>query len=299
MSEMQLDEAPPTSPASFGRSSRGRLIASCRRRERRACRLCSRRNARAAPAVAGGKSHESASLQKGVRMAARHADRRGGASRNRRRRRRLLLGSSLLVAGLLVLGLVGWEYAGTNWLARRAQAELRSDLLDRWGTPNASAVRRDAWPEGEAVALVRIPRFGSRYEMPMLAGVGEDELARGIGWFTSTARPGERGNFAIAAHRVTHGEPFRDFPDLQIGDEVVIETRTHIYTYRLEEDGDERTVDFEQTWILDSVPGHPEDKPERSMITLVTCASLFHTDNRNVVTGYLHTSQLKSSVSIS
>ena len=43
----------------------------------------------------------------------------------------------------------------------------------------------------------------------MVEGVRDSDLSRGIGHFPGTG-PGQVGNFALAAHRVTHGEPFRE-----------------------------------------------------------------------------------------
>lgn len=60
------------------------------------------------------------------------------------------------------------------------------------------------------------------------------------------------------AQRVTNGQPFRDFLDLQAGDAIEIETRTHLYTYVLDDDGDERVVDLSAGWVFDRVPGSPD-----------------------------------------
>lgn len=93
----------------------------------------------------------------------------------------------------------------------------------------------------------------------------------------------------LAGHRVTRGEPFRDFLALRTGDEVVVETRTHVFTYELRADGDETRVDFSTSWPLYPVPT-PDgagQEPTESLITLVTCSEIFHTDDRNVVTGVL------------
>ena len=48
-----------------------------------------------------------------------------------------------------------------------------------------------------------------------------------------TQWPGQLGNFAIAGHRVTAGNPFWSLPSLQDGDLVYIETRLNDYTYRV------------------------------------------------------------------
>ncbi|MGH3425333.1 MAG: class E sortase [Nocardioidaceae bacterium] len=205
-----------------------------------------------------------------------------------------IVGLVLVAVGASLLGYVGWEYFGTNIVAKHRQSELSQGLASRWRADGADGdADHDKLATGEAMALLRIPRFGKDYEVPIVKGVDDDSLASGVGWFPKTARPGQVGNFALAGHRVTHGEPFHDFPELRKGDKVVVETRTHVYTYRLRDNGTDRTLDFSQTWVLDPVPGKPEVKPTEAMITLVTCSELFHTDNRNVVFGDLVTTEHK------
>lgn len=199
-----------------------------------------------------------------------------------------LTGLLLIAVGIGLLSYVGWEYLGTNIVSKHQQAELSKGLTSDWkkqGT-NGNAVN-DKLANGHAIALLRVPRFGAKYEVPIVKGVDEGSLAKGVGWFPDTARPGQIGNFAIAGHRVTHGEPFHEFPELRKGDRVVVETRTHIYTYVLRDNGTDRVLDFSKTWILDPVPGKPERRPTDAIITMVTCSELFHTDNRSVVFGDL------------
>ena len=71
--------------------------------------------------------------------------------------------------------------------------------------------------------------------VPVLEGTTDDVLAAGYGHFADTAEPGRVGNYALAAHRITHGEPLRRMPDLEVGDEVVVETRDATYTYRADQ----------------------------------------------------------------
>jgi sortase A len=207
--------------------------------------------------------------------------------RPRWRRVVAILGVLLIVAGLGVLGWVGWQYYGTNIIAKRQQAEMRADLQQRWDRGE------DPFADGEAFALLRVPRFGDDYQMPIIKGVDDDALSSGVGWFTDTQRPGRPGNFALAGHRVTHGEPFRDFPDLREGDEVYVETRTRIYTYVLEDDGTDHQVPFSETWILDPVPGRADAQPTEALITLMTCSELFNTVDRSYVFGHLTATQAK------
>jgi sortase A len=147
---------------------------------------------------------------------------------------------------------------------------------------------------GVAGSIIRIPRFGDDYQVPVLEGTSDDVLASGFGHFDDTAGPGQVGNYALAGHRVTHGEPLRDMPDLEVGDKVIVETRKTVYTYELVTGGDDLTVPFTAGWVLDPLPTNPEDggveppqKPGQRLLTLTTCSELFHTDDRLVAFGVL------------
>jgi len=208
-----------------------------------------------------------------------------------RRRGLLLAALALVLAGLSLLGYVGWQYWGTNWLARQDQAEVTQDLLSAWrGDPavDVPVGPLGAADPGDAMALVRIPRFGQRFVVPVIEGVRPEDLAQGLGHYPGTALPGQDGNFAVAGHRVTHGEPFRQMPELRPGDEVLVETADAVYTYRLTSNPNDLVVQPRDTWVLDPVPGRPSGAPPgRARITLTTCAELFHTSDRMIVFGRL------------
>ena len=61
--------------------------------------------------------------------------------------------------------------------------------------------------------------------MPVVEGVSLDDLAKGVGHYPKTVLPGEVGNFAVAGHRATHGEPFAYLDEVRKGDAVVVETQ--------------------------------------------------------------------------
>lgn len=210
-----------------------------------------------------------------------------------RRRISFWLGCGLIAAGLAVLAWVAWQFWGTNWQSGRKHEEVRSSLLDGW-TDGQDVVRTDF---GNASAILRIPRFGKDYAVPVLEGSTDAVLAAGVGHMEDTAEPGAAGNYALAAHRVTHGEPFADFPELEPGDEIIVETRAATYTYVLDTGGEDLIIPFTQTWVLDESPANPsggteppariDGKPNDHIITLLTCSEIFHTDNRSVVFGHL------------
>ncbi|MGC4937271.1 class E sortase [Kribbella sp. DT2] len=202
-------------------------------------------------------------------------------------------GVVLLLAGLGMLGWVGWQYVGTGVTSNRTMDQLEQDLRDRWQTPTAP--QEKAQPEtGTAITLLRIPKFGPDWEKPVVEGVGKDELARGIGHYPQTALPGEPGNFAIAGHRVTHGSPFRKLLELTKGDQVIVETADAVYTYELDGSPKDLTVKPADTWVLDPVPGKPGSSPTQPMLTLTTCQDLFHSPDRSVAFAHLVKTDRKS-----
>lgn len=198
-------------------------------------------------------------------------------------------GYGLIVAGLAVLAWVAWQFWGTNWVSERRQEAVAADLQDGWAD-GQDAVRTDF---GRATAILHVPRWGDDYAVPVLEGSTDEVLAAGIGHMEGTAGPGEVGNYVLAGHRVTHGEPFAEFPELQEGDRVFVETRTATYVYELDFDGAALEVPFTEDWVIQPFPRNPDGGIQpppgvgRQLITLVSCAEIFHTDLRSVVFGHL------------
>lgn len=204
------------------------------------------------------------------------------------------IGLALVLTGVGLLGYVGWQFYGTNIVAHHTQQRVLAGLRQDWRGSTGQGGTASEAGRGKASALVRIPRFGDDYVVPVLEGVGDEQLASGFGHFPDAATAGRRGNYALAAHRVTHGEPLRDMPKLRPGDEVVVETRDAVYTYQLDTDPNDLIVTFEDIWVIDPVPDNPRggvqppsQRPAQKLITLTTCAELFHTDNRMVAFGHL------------
>ena len=201
-------------------------------------------------------------------------------------------GVTLILAGLVALGYVGWQLWGTTWVSHREQREITGSLQRQW-TEGGTKLQPKYVPQGKASALIRIPKLGRSYVVPVLEGTSPEVLAKGFGHFTRSADPGEVGNYALAAHRVTHGEPLRHLPELRPGDEVIVETVDTTFTYRLDTDPRKLVIPFTGTWVLDPVPKNPDGGPQpaqragQRLITLTTCSEIFHTDNRMIAFGHL------------
>ncbi|GMU65569.1 MAG: hypothetical protein AMXMBFR36_18430 [Acidobacteriota bacterium] len=96
-------------------------------------------------------------------------------------------------------------------------------------TPVPGAIARPALAEGTPLAKLRIPRLG--LEAVVAEGVEESVLSRAVGHLPSSARPGEIGNIALAAHRDTF---FRPLEGIRVGDLVRLEAPSGTDEYRVE-----------------------------------------------------------------
>ena len=163
--------------------------------------------------------------------------------------------------------------------AARAADRAASQVQQQWAVQGTTSTPddgpREATPAAEQpevgtpFGLVYIPRLRDKvWGLPLVQGVGPDELAQGIGHYVGTAMPGEIGNFATAGHRATHGEPLRDIDQLEKGDQVIVETSTDWFTYEL---GDSKIVSPSDVWVIDPVPGKPDATPSEAIITLTSC----------------------------
>jgi sortase A len=204
------------------------------------------------------------------------------------------LGELLITAGLVLLLFVVYQLVWTNVVARQAQGEVADQIRDSWQrqpgrTPAPADLR--AVDFGEGFAFLRIPRLGRDYSVPVVQGVGLDDLARGVGHYPRSAGPGQVGNFAVAGHRATNGEPFAHLDRLRKRDVVVVETRSRWFTYVVDRS---RIVLPTDTWVIDPVPGRPGAEPTERLLTLTTCNPRWASTQRLIVFGHLRGSRPKS-----
>lgn len=197
-------------------------------------------------------------------------------------------GEILITLGVLVFGFMAYMYWGTGVREASAQRALASELGRQWsGASQSLAVLTspDDLALGKPLALIRIPAFGQKWQFAVVEGTGLAQLALGPGHVPGTALPGQVGNFAVAGHRVTAGNPFWSLPGLRRGDEILVETITGSYEYKVT--GKPVLVPPTDAALLAPVPGHPGEQPHERLITLVTCNPPWTGTERVVVTGIL------------
>ncbi|MFI9613664.1 class E sortase [Streptomyces sp. NPDC052023] len=242
-----------------------------------------------------------------------------GRRRSARRRRALWTGAEVLVtAGVVVLLLVVHQLWWTNRQARQGAEREVAALEREWGggTPGRG---RESDPAGagagaeageppargrapaqphvpagpvpsHAYAILAVPRLNLR--VPVAEGIGKpDVLNKGYaGHYPGTGQPGRAGNFALAGHRNTHGEPFRHLDRLGDGDRIVVETRSAVYTYAVDQTLPQTSA--RDTAVIRPVPRslvHPGRgyRGPGYYITLTTCTPEYTSKYRLVVWGTL------------
>ncbi|MGW1883447.1 class E sortase [Streptomyces sp. NPDC001970] len=157
------------------------------------------------------------------------------------------------------------------------------------GEPAPPAPSAKEYVNGKPFAVMYIPRFGAGWDWPVLEGTSTGTLKKGLGHYAPTARLGETGNFSVAGHRRTYGDPFKDFPELRPGDAVILNDGTTWFTYRIEQ-RPYRTVPGDVA-VIDPVPGRSGfDGPGR-YLTLTTCDPEWGSSHRLIVWAHLDATQ--------
>lgn len=185
------------------------------------------------------------------------------------------------------------------WTGVRADGVMddQIDLLrEEWSKPRPPAGGSPAGPakpapytEGKPFAIMYIPRLGFTWNKPVLEGTATGTLKKGLGHYAETAQLGQRGNFAVAGHRRTYGDPFKDFPELRRGDAVVLTDGTTWFTYRIDK-GPYKTVpsDIE---VIDPVPRTSGYTRSGRYLTLTTCEPEWGHSHRLIVWAHLDSTQ--------
>lgn len=199
-------------------------------------------------------------------------------------------GEIFLTSGVIGLLFISYLIWGTALRADSAQRQLSSELNQEWRQAPARGDAAGASPEqfdvatGEPFAFITIPAFGPHWRFTLIQGTALAQLDLSPGHVPGTQWPGQVGNFAVAGHRVTAGNPFWSLPSLKAGDLVYIQTQLSQYTYRIT---GKQWVLPTDLGVLDPVPGHPAQRPAQRLITLITCDPAWTGTHRVIVTGVL------------
>lgn len=217
-----------------------------------------------------------------------------GPTRTQRRRARVErlrrvtqnLGEVFITAGVFILLFCAYQLWWTNVESDRATdqvvAQVRQSFVVPYTAPAQPVPEKLTVGAGSGFGLMYIPRLGDDWVKPVIEGATLDNLKKGITHYEGNAMPGEVGNFAVAGHRATNGEPFRNLDQMRPGDKVVVETGAEWVTYQVTSS---KIVKPKDVWVLDPVPGQPEAAATEPLLTLTTCNPRWASYERLIVFG--------------
>src|SRR5665648_167810 len=160
-----------------------------------------------------------------------------------------------LVLIALGIGITGWSFINIQ-----EQTQSLSNVYQSYYQRPATVVEIPeipsvvvSIPENQAVVYEEYPAQGEIFgnlwipalaqNIPIVEGTGNEELKKGAGHFIDSVLPGVKDNCVISGHRET---VFKNLGLLKIGDQLIIETSTGIFTYEINHirivDKDDRTV---------------------------------------------------------
>ena len=212
-------------------------------------------------------------------------------------------GEALVTAGALMGLFLAWHLILNDSIQGDRQNQSASSLAQEWETlkptsedlapaeeivkPSTESPPVTVKPEeGQAFALLYVPRFGPEYVRTIAEGVDIETVLNsrrlGVGRYLESDPLGSYGNFALAAHRTTFGAPFGDIGELRIGDQIYVEVAEgwHAYEFR----------NLEYVWetdvkVLNSFPKLQEAVPGARVITLTSCHPKFTVSERVIAYG--------------
>ncbi|MBW8798443.1 MAG: class E sortase [Streptomyces sp.] len=195
------------------------------------------------------------------------------------------IGEVFITTGVLMLLFVTYQLWWTNVRAHAQAGKEASSLQQDWASGKRAP---GVFAPGQGFAILHIPKLD--VVAPIAEGVSNKKvLDKGmVGHYgegaLKTAMPQDKtGNFGLAAHRNTHGEPFRYINRLVAGDAVVVETQDEYYVYKVT--SMLPVTSPSNVSVLDPVPkGSGFTEPGR-YITLTTCTPEFTSKYRLIVWG--------------
>ncbi|MGW7368980.1 class E sortase [Streptomyces sp. NPDC054841] len=193
-------------------------------------------------------------------------------------------GELFISIGVLMLLFVTYQLWWTNIRAGQEANAEANKIQDGWAKGRAPG----AFEPGQGFAIMHIPKLD--VVVPIAEGIDKHAvLDRGmVGHYgegkLKTAMPEDKqGNFAVAGHRNTHGEPFRYINRLTPGDPIVVETQDAYYTYEMANILPQTSPS--NVGVIGPVPpGSGFTEPGR-YITLTTCTPEFTSTYRMIVWG--------------
>ena len=190
-------------------------------------------------------------------------------------------GELMITFGLVVLLFAGYEVFGNTAKVNSEQDTLAQQLEEEWNDPTIepsepAAKEARAAPGKGKVGRLYIPKLGM--DWVVVDGVRQEDIRYAPGHYPETAKPGQVGNFSVAAHRIR--SMFWRLDEMKDGDVIGVETRDEWFVYKVTSNIVVKPTAVE---VVAPVPGEPGKKPTEAMLTLTTCNPKFNNYERLIV----------------
>ncbi|WP_195266776.1 class D sortase [Clostridium sp. 1001275B_160808_H3] len=168
------------------------------------------------------------------------------------------IGIILIVIGLALIVSIVYKKIETSKKQKELQNILEQVITE--DTEDGSEGKEEKSINGyKPIALVEIPSIN--LSQGLVEGITDDILQYYLGHFETSAKPGEKGNFAVAGHRVSdYSEAFVNLYKIEAGDKVIVKANKNEYIYEVTEN-----------FIVDPSRVDVLDNTDEATITLITC----------------------------
>lgn len=183
-------------------------------------------------------------------------------------RRTKLLSILLVVAGLLICGYGGfhiWQDHSQETASLKKAMAIAKDSKNLSNFKDQTVSFKSFNPyKGETIGLVDIPKL--KVSLPIVEGTDANQLAKGVGHYSSSKFPGQHDQIVLSGHRDT---VFRHVSNLVKGDKIILHFSFGTFTYKLDHT---KIVQANDTSIIHSTAPKEE-------LVLTTCYPFYYIGN--------------------
>ncbi|MBT2599809.1 class D sortase [Oceanobacillus sp. ISL-74] len=146
------------------------------------------------------------------------------------------IGNLLLLVGIICIFIYGYQISSLEQKQDTALVEA-TQKIEHEDKPKEVIEAGNFSPHdnffvnaGEAFATLEIPKLDK--QLPVVGGTDPDSLDRGVGHLSNSVFPGQGEQILLSGHRDT---VFRDFGELEIGDQFVVNMPYGTFIYEIRE----------------------------------------------------------------
>lgn len=171
---------------------------------------------------------------------------------------RRVIGIILIIVGLALITSIVYKKMETSKKQKELQNILEQVINE--DPKSEGSNKEDKSINGyKPIALVEIPSIN--LSQGLVEGMSDNVLQYYLGHFEDSAKPGEKGNFVVAGHRVSdYSEAFVNLYKVEPGDDIIVKANKKEYIYKID-----------KNFIVDPSRVDVLDKTDDATITLITC----------------------------